>query len=411
MTRIAIVEDCDLVAEFLSDVFEGRGYDVTVCPTLQAAQQILETPPDLLVSDVRLPDGCGLELVARFQARHPGVPVLVVSGLSSEQDMLNGYESGASDYITKPIHRAELLAKCSVLLNRARRPHASGPVVRCGHELPGGPDRAFGRYKIESLLGQGGCGVVYAAIDVRSGKQVALKALALATNARPGAQERFLREAYAISLVKHPSVVSVIDFGASQGRLFYAMERVHGPTLAEAIAARGVASEAQVLEMVWALSGALVELGRADLVHRDIKPENIILRDGRFDRAVLVDFGLAKRPLDRSLTAPGMFVGTPDFTAPELITDRPIDARTDLFSLGLVARFALTGTPAFPECEGLSLLRAVVTDQVEFPVTLSPRAREILSALTRIQPAERTPSAKGLRRRLAPLVHPAREAA
>lgn len=405
MDHIGVVEDTDLVRELLVDVLSDRGYQVTACATLaEARDAFLISPPDLLVTDIRLPDGDGLDFLGELRRLHPAeaFPVLVLSGMGAERDLTRGFDAGASDYLTKPLSPPELLAKCSVLLARTRartqvRTQSPSRVFSAvGEDLPGGRHKAFGRYRIEGVLGRGGVGVVYAATDLKEDRRVALKVLSSISCLKEEARKRFIRETYALSQVHHPSVVSVFDFGSTEGRMFFAMELVDGPTLAEKIGAEGTATEAQVVELLVPLVGALEQLGQAQLVHRDIKPENVILRDGRYDRPVLVDFGLAKQTFDRSLTLTGNLVGTPAYMAPEMIRGEPVDARADLFCLGLVARFACTGTDVFPDHDCMALLRAIASQPIPIPSCLSDSLGEVLRRLTCSKPEERYASAADL---------------
>lgn len=394
MARIAILEDDELVRELLTEVLESRGHEVHAFALLEEAEAHVRTGlPDLLVTDVQLPDGSGLDLVVKLRTEWAdAIPVLVLSGLEAESDFEAGFEAGATDYLTKPVSTAELTAKCSLLLSRTRR--AEPARDQPGGELPGGAQRAFERYRIVQLLGQGSVGVVYEAFDLQDERSVALKVLSPLVGSQPGIRQRFYRESYSLSLVQHPNVVPVHDLGSSEGRLYYAMELVRGQTLAQYVAAQGPLSETQTIGLLAGLASALEALSAQDLVHRDLKPANIVLRDGRTDAPVLVDFGLAKRPFDRLLTNPGELVGTPAYMAPECVTGEVPGPQSDQFSLGLVARFALTGEQVFPEKQGLGLLQALVSERVAFPAGLSPELRAVLERLTQHDVAARYSSAR-----------------
>ncbi len=380
---VALLEDEPELRELLSEVLEARGHRIRSFATVRAAAALLERPPDLFITDLTLPDGDALGLLARLRTRHPELPVLIVSGRAGEDDLLAGFAAGATDYITKPLALAELQAKCTVLLARARRGSDAGerPAAQ-GGELPGGRQAAFGRYRVRGTLGRGGAGAVFDAVDLQGGAPVALKVLAPAVALTLDARQRFVREAYALSLVRSPHVVVVLDFGTSEGRSYYAMERIEGPSLEEHVRRAGPLNEADTLALVRGLSRALRAVHGAGLVHRDLKPSNVLLRGGRPDSPVLIDFGLAKHPHDRTVTATGALVGTPAYLSPEAARGRPLDARSDLFALGQVARFALTGEDPFPGLELLELLRALVSCRVPLPEGLSEPLAEVLSRLT-----------------------------
>jgi CheY-like chemotaxis protein len=398
VSRIAVVEDDDLIRSLVQELLAGRGHDVVLFDGCVAAYDALEKDaPDLLVCDVRLPDGSGLELIARLRATltESQLPVLVLSGLRSEADFLRGYAAGATDYLSKPFTPDELLAKVQVLLARSYRRGAGLPT--CRDELPGiESGLAFGRYQALSVLGQGSYGVVYRAHDALEDRPVALKVLSALPATQPECRLRFLRETYALSSIRSPHVAQIHDFGAAEGRLYYAMELVPGPTVEAQVRKHGVATEEELKGLIRGLSHALAALGDADILHRDLKPANVILRDGCWDQPVLVDFGLAKRPFDRGLTDPQMLIGTPGYMSPECIRGEPLDGRSDLFALGLLARYAATGGEVFPELQGLALLQAIASRPVSLPRSLTDGLRDTLRRLVAVDRRRRTASPRAL---------------
>ena len=336
-----------------------------------------------------MPDGSGLELVYRLRDRHgeEAFPVLILSTLRSESDILRGFAAGADDYLSKPFSRDELLAKCAVLLNRRKPAKATAPIGEPG--LPQSMGLVFGRFELRGLMGRGTYGTVYDAYDRQMERPVALKVLSALHGNEPSNRLRFLRESYALSSVNHPNLVQVIDFGLHEGRLYYAMDRIEGPTLKEHIQRHGPASSAQAHKLFKGLSAAIQALARANLVHRDLKPSNIILRGGDFSDPVVVDFGLAKRTFDRGVTDPLTLLGTPGYIAPELIRGEEADARSDLFSLGLVLRFALEGEDIFPDLGGYELLNRIAEGPIPLPAGLPQRFSQVLQALLRNDRGER----------------------
>lgn len=392
MARVAVVEDEAPVRDSLALTLRERGYEVVAFGDFASAYEALSRlAPDLLIADVNLPDGNGLELVARLRALHAdSFPIIVLSGLNSETDFMRGFAAGASDYLSKPFTRDELLARCAVHLGRS----TDEGTTALQHDLPREGSLAFRRYEVRSVLGRGSYGTVYEAWDTARGEEVALKVLAALPSSQPEARLRFLRETYALSSVRHANVVSVVDFGAAQGRLYYAMSRVNGPTLRERIAAGGPASPAEVLALLTGLLSALDALAQVELVHRDVTPANVVLRDGRLEAPVLLDFGLAKRIFDRGLTLDDVLLGTPGFVAPEVVLGQPTDARADLFAAGLVARFAAVGREPFPDLRGMALLNHMARTPAPLPADLPEPLRGVLTRLTALDPADRPPTAR-----------------
>src|SRR4029077_16162001 len=201
-------------------------------------------------------------------------------------------------------------------------------------------------------LGRGAMGVTYLALDKVLNRRVALKVIE-ATPVVNGAQamrERFLREARAAAALRHPNVAGIFHFAASKetNRCYYAMELVEGETLEARVRRDGPLDVDLALEIAIQVTRALIAATSQGLIHRDLKPGNIMLTSG--DPAQLevkvIDFGLAKATADAAgdmdLTHGG-FVGTPTFASPEQFESGPIDARSDIYSLGITLWYALTG--------------------------------------------------------------------
>ncbi|MEZ6184736.1 MAG: protein kinase [Planctomycetota bacterium] len=407
MSRIAILEDSSSLRMLLSEILKKRGYTVETFECLKEAEVLFSNPPDLFISDIRLADGNGIDFLERMQEALAGEapPVLLLSALGSEEDMLRGFDAGAAEYLTKPVSMGELLAKCSLLLSRKKKSPSSSGEVDVAAKLPGG-QLAFGRYRVEKTLGSGSFGAVYAAHDTETNQRVALKVLHALRGSELQHRQRFLRESYTLSLVKSRHVVSLIDFGEQEGRLYAALEFVEGPTLSKTISRYGPMGDDELFALLNGCAEALEAMSKQGLVHRDIKPDNVILRGGNPADPVLIDFGLAKSSGDRMLTEVGTLLGTPAFMSPEQISARDLDSRTDQFSLALTVRYAATGETAFPRLTGVQLLAAISTQAVQFPASMHPNLRKCLTRMTRIQPERRYGSVRALLRDLSSPIDP-----
>ncbi len=202
----------------------------------------------------------------------------------------------------------------------------------------------LGRYELRGMLGQGGFATVYRAWDPALGREVALKALLPHLAGDPGMRERFLAEGRALAGLRHPNIVTVFDVGEAEGRPFFAMELIEGPTAAQWLSG-GRVSPAQALPLLRGLASALDYLHAAGLIHRDIKPANVMLDAS--GRVVLMDFGIA-RSLDRTqLTATGASLGTPQYMAPEQVRGEPAGPAADIYALGVLTFQLLAGRAPF----------------------------------------------------------------
>src|SRR3954447_23246444 len=205
----------------------------------------------------------------------------------------------------------------------------------------------FAGYRVEGIAGRGGMGVVYKATQLGLDRPVALKVVAAGLLGDPRIRERFLRESRAAAAIEHPNVIPIHDYGECHGRAYIAMRFVDGDDLRERVTATGPLAPEHAAAIVAHVADALDAAHDAGLVHRDVKPANILLGD--HDQVYLSDFGLASHALSEGgLTSPGGWVGTMDFMAPEQIRGEPIDRRADVYALGCVLHFALTGQVAYP---------------------------------------------------------------
>ncbi|MCL4817854.1 MAG: protein kinase [Vicinamibacteria bacterium] len=240
------------------------------------------------------------------------------------------------------------------------------------------PWRLRGRWRLCRVLGEGGMGTVFLAVDEQLGRDVAIKVVRPERFDDPAAAIRFEREAQALARVRHPAVLDLYDCGSlDDGSLFLITEVLAGRDLATVLLHRGPASPRQAAAVLTQAAGALGAVHRAGLLHRDVKPQNLILLPGATPHEFglrLVDFGLARdlaAPSD--LTSTGVVIGTPAYMAPEQLLGREVTPRTDLYALAVVGYECLTGERLVPlAARGGELFSAVVAGAPRLPCALLP---------------------------------------
>jgi serine/threonine-protein kinase len=210
--------------------------------------------------------------------------------------------------------------------------------------------KQVGRYRVEGILGEGAMAVVYAGFDPGIERKVAIKCLHREVAADPAYRRRFLVEARAAGHLTHPHIVTIFDVGETDdGRSYIAMERLSGETLASAVAREGFPSLPVIIDLVGQLAAALDYAHARGVLHHDVKPENIMLADG-WSYAKISDFGIAERRGSRDAGGmPAEIGGTPAYMALERLRGERSDARSDLFSLGVVLYWLVTGKLPWPD--------------------------------------------------------------
>jgi serine/threonine protein kinase len=212
----------------------------------------------------------------------------------------------------------------------------------------------IGKYEVQEVLGRGGMGVVYKAIDPAIGRTVALKVLPPGSNSAES-RERFLREARAAGRLQHPNIVVIHDLGEEAGSLYIAMEYLEGRTLADRVAEKGAPDIGGVLELMAQVARGLHYAHERGVVHRDIKPANILVTNEGL--AKILDFGIA-RAGDQRMTKTGQVMGTVFYMSPEQINGQAVDGRSDVFSAGVVLYELLTGDVPFEaDSTGATMMR------------------------------------------------------
>jgi eukaryotic-like serine/threonine-protein kinase len=341
---------------------------------------------------------------------------LIVVGLLTAVPFLAVPAAAAANPALRGVHVIPLTVQCALILAfpAAIAVFAAARAAALQRRAFDAERRAeqIGQYTLKRKLGEGGMGEVWLAEHRLLKRPCAVKLIRPELAAHPATAARFAREVQAITGLTHVNTVRVYDYGrAEDGSFYFVMEYLDGPTLEELVRETGPLPSGRVVYLLRQITGALVEAHSARLVHRDLKPGNVIVATlgGQRDVAKLLDFGLVQdlsEDSDGRLTRAGTVLGTPAYMSPEQAAgESAVDARGDIYSLGAVAFFALTGRPPF---EGKTLGQFLAAHRSELPPLLTDLRPDTPTELVAIvarclakDPRERFQSAADLDRMLA----------
>lgn len=350
MARILLAEDYDDLRDMISELLRSQEYVVDAFDNGQDVENTLQSRAfDLVILDWDLPKVLGIDICKNYRSRGGSAPVLMLTGKKAVTDKEAGFEAGADDYLTKPFHPKELLARIKALLRRSQSTSGSGIPIG---EIPAGTVFAD-RYEVVMTLGRGSTGIIYKAKHLYLDRMVALKVLHPQLVCETESVARFKREAQAVSALSHPNIVSIYDFGINvDGLPYLVMDFSGGETLMDRISAHKQLSFEEALPLLIQACDALSHAHSKGVIHRDVKPGNMLIVEDESGREMLrlVDFGIAK--IERGgqamqVTQNGDVLGSPLYMSPEQCMGGQLDRRTDIFSLGCVMYTALMGQEPF----------------------------------------------------------------
>ena len=276
----------------------------------------------------------------------------------------------------------------------SRNGESSQPEMRASVLVPG---QHVGRYEILDVLGSGGMGTVYRALDHSLGREVAIKALAHTFRGDWGSLRRFEREARVLATLSHPNIATIFGVERLDDSMYLVLERVDGETLAERLR-RGALRLEETIRVAEQIIAGLEEAHGKGVIHRDLKPSNVMLSaDGRVK---LVDFGLAKTAHSTAprgvpaepITAEGVVLGTARYMSPEQVRGEHVDMRTDVWAFGCVLYEMLTGRPVFEGRSVSEVVAAVLRDEPDWqalPTDTPPNIRRLLRRCLAREPRSR----------------------
>src|SRR5688500_12416422 len=237
-------------------------------------------------------------------------------------------------------------------------------------------------YEVLEELGRGGMALVYRARDRQLERQVAVKVLPFTFAFDAEFVERFQREARSSAQLEHPNIIPIYRVGQTGRVIYFVMKYLRGGSLASVLADRRTLSPPEIRRILIEAGRALGYAARQGVVHRDIKPDNIMFDE--FGQSMLTDFGIAKAASGQRLTGTGMSIGTPHYMSPEQARAQTTDGRSDLYSLGVVAYQALTGTVPYDGEDSFSIGYKHITETLPVPPLASSDERRLFEVIRRM---------------------------
>jgi len=349
--KVILADDDAPTAELLRMALEGAGYEVEIFNNGQEAWERLlsQHEPALVIMDWIMPGIPGIEICRSITGlgMHQQLYVMMISGLSESEQIIEAIDAGADDYMRKPLLIPELLARIRVASRRLGRLAALEKRVA---EMTAAQ---HGRYEMRGIIGKGGLGEVFEGWDGLLGRSVAIKRFRPLIKSNSEAQAEMKREARIMASLNHPNLTTVYDCWDSPMGAFVVMELLRGTDL-DKIVEDGRISDPLFNKLAEHVLSGLDAAHRAGILHCDLKPSNIMvvgdpLKDMDDVRVKILDFGVARlvSEVREMHTHESAFVeGSLYFIAPEILAAEPIDVRSDLYSVGHILFYALTGKHA-----------------------------------------------------------------
>jgi len=353
MANILVVDDEPGIREFLVEALASDGHQLTEAASADAAVERLKHEEfDLLITDLRMPGRLdGMDVVREARESHPDTRVIVLTAHGSVSTAVDAMKLGAIDFLEKPMSGPTELR---TLVSRALSgvpDSGSQPITDVNDYLSRQLTRALGTdYRVEDLIGRGGYAAVFGVHDLALDRALAAKVLLPEFASSEDTADRFRREARTMAKLSHPNIMPVLFVGREREVPFFVMPRVQGSSIAEMMATKAPLDPKQVVRVVRDIAAALDYAHGAGVIHRDVKPANILV-DTATGRSVLTDFGISKAVVPDGVSAatvPGVFLGTPQYSAPEQIAgEHDVGPRADIYSFAVVVYEMIAGRVPF----------------------------------------------------------------
>jgi len=382
--KILVVDDEPFIRKSVSELLMDEGYQVQEAEDSQVCMEMLKKESfDLLLLDIQMPGINGMDAFKKMAKEDFKVDVIMMSGHGNIQTAVEALKIGAFDFLEKPFSSKRLKSTVHAAMQKRL---SLKPVME-------NIQKNLGPYQIEKEIGSGGTATVYKALHTGIQKIVAIKILHPHLTKDDSFSKRFEMEAQITARLEHPHIVRVTDFGLAGKSHYLVMEWIDGFSLELCLNPKNRLTIPKCIQIGIQICGALAFAHSLEIIHRDLKPSNILLTAS--NQAKLVDFGLAKCFTDATLalTQADKVVGTPHFMAPEQVQGLPVDARTDIFSFGILLYCLTTLQTAFPGENIVAIAQAICeggfTPPQQWNDKISNSLNHIISNCMQVTPEDR----------------------
>lgn len=398
MSRIQIIEADAKYGELLRSQLAGYGFQVIVSSDIETARKRLhEIVPDLLVIGLNIDDSLFFEFYRWLCRTFPWskIPRLFLSGDKLTEIARELEIEENEEIFSRPIEIARFISTIKKLLGSR-----SGTLKKTDEDyLAAVPGRKIGSVIIKEEIGRGGMGAVFLGYQENLERQVAVKLLLPDMIGDPYAARRFQREAVAIARLKSPHIVQIFDFGEIDNNVFYiSMEYLAGETLEQHLEKHNKLSVEKAIPIISQVARGLTTAHDAHLVHRDIKPSNLIINAE--NHVTITDFGLVRSQKKVGQTQSGIIAGSPFYMPPEQAAGEAMDARSDIYSLGIIFYRLVVGKVPFSGENPVKIIIQHMNDPMPDPADIVPgipaAAAGIIKRMTEKKQADRYPGCREL---------------
>ena len=384
MARILAADDSVVAQKLYTHMFESLGHKTVVCSNgREAVEAFREIPAELVILDVSMPEMNGFDACREIRKLPDGinVPIIMVSAEDSEENIMNGLNAGANDYLVKPVKAAHIIAKLKTFLKYSSVHKSDWDLVRNHVEIAG-------KYEIEKILGYGAHSVVFQAKDKGGGKDVAIKFIT--TPEIEDFAKNFIDTASKIKELSSPHILGIFDYGQFVGRFYVILEYAEGGDLA-AILKRRRFSEPEAVKLAIDIVRGLKDLSGKGIIHFDIKPENIMLAGNEYK---LGDFGVIAARESGTVPLRMEMWSTVAYLPPEYLNETgSVDSRSDIYSTGITLYQAITNDNPFqsdkPAVSMFRQLNLIPPSLKSFDDKITTHFSELVRGMMEKDPANR----------------------